>query len=92
MGFDAWFFARIDYQDKEKRVNESTLEYVWRPMQEDWGSRGEIFTHTLYHHYSAPSGFCFDDRCADMPIVDDPTLEDYNVDSRIAEFHDWVVH
>lgn len=22
MGFDAWFFARIDYQDKEKRLDE----------------------------------------------------------------------
>ena len=31
MGFDAWFFARIDYQDKEKRMNESSMEMVWFP-------------------------------------------------------------
>lgn len=28
MGFDAFFFARLDYQDKNKRMNEKTLEYV----------------------------------------------------------------
>ena len=28
MGFDALFFARLDYQDKNKRMNEKTLEYV----------------------------------------------------------------
>jgi len=28
MGFDAWFFARLDYQDKEKRLNEKSMEYV----------------------------------------------------------------
>jgi alpha-mannosidase len=31
MGFDALFFARLDYKDKEKRMNDKELEYVWRP-------------------------------------------------------------
>ena len=33
LGFDAWFFARLDYQDKEKRENELEMEFVWRPSQ-----------------------------------------------------------
>ena len=29
MGFNAEYFARIDYQDKEKRLEEQTMEMVW---------------------------------------------------------------
>jgi len=32
MGFNAWFFARIDYQDKNKRFNDSALEMLWSPV------------------------------------------------------------
>jgi alpha-mannosidase len=28
MGFDAWFFARLDWQDKQKRMNESSLYWI----------------------------------------------------------------
>jgi alpha-mannosidase len=38
MGFDAVFFGRLDYQEKEKRLEEKTMEYVWRPM---WDTLGE---------------------------------------------------
>jgi alpha-mannosidase len=37
MGFDAFFFSRIDYQDKENRLAEKTLEWVWRPMYDSLG-------------------------------------------------------
>lgn len=30
VGFDSLYFARMDYQDREKRKNEKTLEFVWR--------------------------------------------------------------
>lgn len=32
MGFDAWFFARIDYQDKTWRLDNRTLEMLWSPL------------------------------------------------------------
>jgi alpha-mannosidase len=33
------------------------------------------------------SGFCWDERCGgDEPIQDDPTLQDYNVESRVNDF------
>ena len=38
MGFDAWFFARIDYQDKKQREKEKTMEFVWRPNPESLGT------------------------------------------------------
>ena len=30
MGFDAWFIARLDYQDKKQRKEDKTMEFVWR--------------------------------------------------------------
>lgn len=57
MGIDAFFYSRLDYQDKEKRLEEKSMEYIWRPFPEDKGSSGEIFTHALYSHYYPPSGF-----------------------------------
>ncbi len=32
MGFDAWFFARLDYQDKLRRLATQEMEWVWRPF------------------------------------------------------------
>jgi len=32
MGFDAWFFARLDYQDKEKRYEDKAMEFIWQPF------------------------------------------------------------
>ena len=39
MGFDAWFFARLDYQDKARRLNVSEMEWVWRPFFDHEGKR-----------------------------------------------------
>lgn len=33
MGMQAFFFARIDYQDKEIRLKQKAMEMVWRPKQ-----------------------------------------------------------
>lgn len=30
MGYDGLFFARLDYQDKAKRLNDKTMEMVWK--------------------------------------------------------------
>ena len=60
MGFDSLFFARLDYQDKEKRLNDKELEFVWRPVNNSLGPQTQILTHVLYQHYSAPRGFDFE--------------------------------
>jgi len=30
MGFDGMLFGRIDYQDKEKRLNNKMMEFIWK--------------------------------------------------------------
>ena len=42
--------------------------------------------------YGPPSGFCFDTYCGDQPIMDDPRLEDYNVDDKVKFFVDAAHH
>eukprot|EP00351_Strombidinopsis_sp_SopsisLIS2011_P000654 CAMPEP_0116876402 /NCGR_PEP_ID=MMETSP0463-20121206/8349_1 /TAXON_ID=181622 /ORGANISM="Strombidinopsis sp, Strain SopsisLIS2011" /LENGTH=103 /DNA_ID=CAMNT_0004522981 /DNA_START=266 /DNA_END=578 /DNA_ORIENTATION=+ len=37
MGFDAWFFARLDIEDKLKRVHNDEMEFIWRASFEELG-------------------------------------------------------
>jgi alpha-mannosidase len=60
MGFDALFFARLDYKDKERRITDKELEWVWRPNLDSLGKQTQLFTHTLYNHYNSPVGFDWD--------------------------------
>ncbi|XP_065910012.1 lysosomal alpha-mannosidase-like [Dysidea avara] len=85
MGFDGFFFGRIDYDDKKLRLKDKQMEMVWRGS-ESLGQQTEIFTGVLYNGYGPPGGFCFDQFCADQPIMDDKDLFDYNVDERVQSF------
>lgn len=60
MGFDAFFFAREDYQEKEVRLANRSMEWIWRPSWDSIGESAQILAHQLFHHYSAPDGFDFD--------------------------------
>jgi|APSaa5957512535_1039671.scaffolds.fasta_scaffold270792_1 hypothetical protein len=60
MGFDAIFLGRADYEDKKKRMESESLEYIWRPSAKTLGTDIEIFTHILFDHYNQPKGFGFD--------------------------------
>lgn len=90
MGFDAIFFARLDFQDKEKRLAEKTMEFVWRPSFDTFGDQTQIFAHALYHHYSAPPGFDFDTLGWDDPFITDERLTTFNADVKAQAFHDWI--
>lgn len=85
MGFDAFFFARNDYEDYIVRVNASRLQMVWR-SSEVFGASADLFTGILYNGYGPPHGFCFDHRCKDEPVKDDPDLFDNNVDELVSGF------
>ncbi len=85
MGFNAFFFARIDYQDKDQRLDKKAMEMIWNPDQAS-GVDHSIFTSVNYYHYEAPPSFCFDQNCDDQPIMDDPRLEEYNLDERAKTF------
>ncbi len=47
MGFDAIFFARIDYQDYEGRVQNRELEMVWRGVK-SYSDTADLFTSVMY--------------------------------------------
>ncbi|XP_067124288.1 lysosomal alpha-mannosidase [Centruroides vittatus] len=85
MGFDGYFLGRIDFQDKMRRESMKQMEFIWKASQ-NIGKEGTIFTSILPNTYSPPAGFCFDILCNDQPIMDDPRMEDYNVNERVEEF------
>ena len=78
MGFDAWFFARLDYQDKNKRMNDLEMEWIWMPNKDSLGSDVQIFTHAFYNHYSSPSGFNFDIDDNDPVWINNQETRDFN--------------
>ncbi|KAK9108609.1 hypothetical protein Syun_024620 [Stephania yunnanensis] len=73
VGFDSLFFARIDYQDREKRKGEKTLEF--------------IFSGAFPANYEPPSDeFYFEVNDASPIVQDDMDLFDYNVQDRVDAF------
>jgi hypothetical protein len=87
MGFQSFFFSRIDHQDFDLRADSKKLEMVWSPNLTVPDNSNYIFTHVNYYHYSPPPGFCFDGLCRNMiPIRDDPTMDEYNLPDRANEF------
>ena len=85
MFFDAQFFARIDFEDRNLREQEKRMECVWESSR-DLGPSSHLLSGLLAKHYNWPNGFCFDDNCSDEPIVDDPESEEYNMDQMVDNF------
>ena len=91
IGFNSFYFARIDYQDYEVREKSKDLQLVWQGSH-TLGASSNIFTGVLYKtSYGAPPTFCFDVFCQDPPIQDDPDLFDYNVDERVNTFLNYTL-
>ncbi|KAM7277621.1 hypothetical protein ACFE04_004755 [Oxalis oulophora] len=85
LGFDSLFFARMDYQDRAKRLQEKTLEVIWQGSK-SLGSSSQIFTGIFPRHYDPPDGFTFEINDVSPPIQDDYLLFDYNVQERVNDF------
>ncbi|XP_026378794.1 probable alpha-mannosidase At5g13980 [Papaver somniferum] len=86
VGFDSFFFGRIDYQDLQKRKNEKRLEFIWQGSK-TLGSSAQIFAGALSGNYEPPSGdFYFEVSDASPVVQDDPDLFDYNVQERVDDF------
>ncbi|KAK2656984.1 hypothetical protein Ddye_010036 [Dipteronia dyeriana] len=85
LGFDSVHFARIDYQDRAKRKGDKSLEVIWRGSK-TFGSSSQIFANAFPNHYSPPDGFDFEVSDDFEPVQDNPLLEDYNVEKRVADF------
>ncbi|XP_072104661.1 lysosomal alpha-mannosidase [Mobula birostris] len=86
MGFDGFFFGRIDYQDKENREILRRMEMVWRASANLPKPTADLFTGVLPNGYNPPAMLCWDVLCSDEPIKDDKDLDEYNVDAIVQYF------
>ena len=75
---DGWFFARLDYQDKNNRLDHKNLECIMNPVSNSKKDK-PIFTSAFYSYYSSPGSFGFDVGERDDPIMYDKSLEFYNL-------------
>ncbi|XP_069623348.1 lysosomal alpha-mannosidase [Ranitomeya imitator] len=86
MGYDGLFFGRLDYQDKSNRASKKQMEMIWRGSDDLAAPAADLFTGVLPNGYNPPDGFCWDQLCADPPIMDDPLMNDNNVDAVVKSF------
>ena len=84
MGYDATFMARIDYEDRAVRSASREYETLWRGSDTD--PNADLLAHVLMRGYGQLEGFWWEVGRNDLPIMDDPRLEDYNVDERVDLF------
>ncbi|XP_068607078.1 lysosomal alpha-mannosidase [Brachionichthys hirsutus] len=86
MGYDGFFFGRLDYQDRARRMRDKEQELLWRASDSLIPPVADLWTGILPNGYNPPEGFCWDQSCNDPPIRDDPDLEDYNVNDVVKRF------
>ncbi|XP_074264405.1 alpha-mannosidase isoform X2 [Silene latifolia] len=92
LGFDSVHFARIDYQDRDRRKDHKSLETIWRGSQ-TFGSSSQIFSNAFPVHYSPPDPFHFEvNDFRSIPVQDNPFLYDYNVAERVKDFISSSLH
>ncbi|KAK8946125.1 hypothetical protein KSP40_PGU006463 [Platanthera guangdongensis] len=87
LGFDSIFFARVDYQDRQQRKLNKTLEVIWRGSR-TFGPSSQVFASAFPVHYSPPNGFHFEVNDNYVPVQDNPLIYDYNVKERVNDFID----
>mmetsp|Transcript_3463 Transcript_3463/g.5887 ORF Transcript_3463/g.5887 Transcript_3463/m.5887 type:complete len:270 (+) Transcript_3463:445-1254(+) len=91
MGFDSWLFARIDYQDKEKRESEESMNFLWRPFSKHFGDSKQIFTATMRDHYCWLDGFFYDERWdGSDPFVADESSDVYNAEEKMQQMLNYL--
>nr|XP_058918757.1 lysosomal alpha-mannosidase isoform X1 [Kogia breviceps] len=86
MGFDGFFFGRLDYQDKSARKEKMEMEQVWRASASLKPPAADLFTSVLPNIYNPPDGLCWDTLCADRPFVEDPLSPEYNAKDLVHYF------
>ncbi|XP_059552472.1 lysosomal alpha-mannosidase isoform X1 [Myotis daubentonii] len=86
MGFDGFFFGRLDYQDKLVRKMKLEMEQVWRGSASLKPPTADLFTSVLPNNYNPPENLCWDVVCADKPIVDDRRSPEYNAEDLVDYF------
>lgn len=91
MGFDAWFFGRMDWQDLTQRHANKEAQWIQRPNYDTLGSDVEIWTMCFKDEYWWFGDMCYDERCENSPTINDPTLETFNADYKAKELYDYAM-
>ncbi|XP_011850339.1 PREDICTED: lysosomal alpha-mannosidase [Mandrillus leucophaeus] len=86
MGFDGFFFGRLDYQDKWVRMQKLEMEQVWRASASLKPPTADLFTGVLPNGYNPPMNLCWDVLCVDQPVVEDPRSPEYNAKELVDYF------
>uniref|UniRef100_A0A2K5VD45 Alpha-mannosidase n=1 Tax=Macaca fascicularis TaxID=9541 RepID=A0A2K5VD45_MACFA len=86
MGFDGFFFGRLDYQDKRVRMQKLEMEQVWRASASLKPPTADLFTGVLPNGYNPPMNLCWDVLCVDQPVVEDPRSPEYNAKELVDYF------
>ncbi|KAJ8940812.1 hypothetical protein NQ314_010570 [Rhamnusium bicolor] len=92
MGYNAFFFVRLSKATKDERILNADLEFLWKSSANLDDS--EIFTSIFStDSYFAPNGFCWDYlQCDSDAINNDPESFDYNVDTKVALFSEYIAN
>ncbi|CCD67087.1 Alpha-mannosidase [Caenorhabditis elegans] len=89
MGYSSVYFARIHYLEKQIRLKNKTLEFMWNTSDDITDNK--LFTGAFFNdNYGPPEGFCWDSLCGDDPIMDNLNIEGYNVKEKVDAFVDHV--
>lgn len=106
MGMDAQYYARIDYQERDIRVRNKTMELLWQPSP-SLGSAADLFSGAFVGgSYGSPQFLTFAEKGnpvnnpdgpsfnggygGDRPVIADRNYEDFNVDTVVDEFLGWA--
>jgi len=87
LGFEAQFFARLDRMDKQQRVKEHAMEYIWRPFSKHFGTQKQILTSLFQDHYCWIPDFAVNDNDA---FETDPTLASFNAEEKMVQFVNYI--
>ena len=100
IGMDAFGINRVHYADKENRIKNQKLEFVWRGSNSQ-GEKSDMFIHMMDNHYCSPeecdffsnsSGDCMyrkDDNSWFQDNADLPTFK-VNAEEKAQKFVDMV--
>jgi len=77
-GFNGVHFMRADYQEIGQRNDARTTEWIWAASPTK-GMNTATFASVIYGGYCTIGGINMDIYSSDAPVMDDITLEDYNV-------------
>jgi len=86
-GFEAQFFARLDRTEKDQRFKNATMDFLWRPAANHFGTQKQILTSLFRDHYCWIPDFQVNDQ--DTFETDD-TLESFNAEKKMSKFINYI--